>query len=321
MSEDSLLRLFNCTEFTLEMLIEFLYKKENPGVLTFLINKLYYYPCQAYLSYIPQFLYICFYRENCSGLEKVLLQASIDCHNFALSLHFHLTAFLGDCQERVRPRASEFLENLDMAIVNAAIPKQVSESAPPLFYGLSCESTDIDSFMSKSIRAEYFSYQLKIIELICKISVGLNQIAMEMRDSKLVLWLETVDNTIDKMRKKFKAHSESVKKLFRGPVLAFSFHSLPDANVCQVVNVIYTKSLCFCTKARVPYKFVFETIDVNENDLDPDSSPLHSMDDEALQDLARVDVETIKMNVHKEVRFEGYSEYIEKVEKENGELA
>jgi len=319
MSEGSLLRLFNCQEFTLEMLIEYLYKNTTPGVLLFLINKLYSYPCQAYQSYIPQLLNICFFKETCAGLETVLLRASIDCHNFALSLHFQLSAFLGDCQESVKLKAGELLECLDMAIVNAAVPKQFSESAPPHFYGLPCNSTDVDAFMRKSIRAEYFSYQIRIIDLMCKISVGLNQIPLEMRDSKLVLWLETVDNTIYDMRKKFKFHPESVKKIFRGPVLSFSFHLSPDSSVYQVVRILYTKSLCFCTKARVPYKMVFETVDISESDQSSDSSPLHSLDEEVCEDLAKVDIEKIEKLVQKGVRFEGYSEFIRKVEKEQGE--
>ena len=301
------------------MLIEYLYKNTTPGVLLFLINKLYSYPCQAYQSYIPQLLNICFFKETCAGLETVLLRASIDCHNFALSLHFQLSAFLGDCQESVKLKAGELLECLDMAIVNAAVPKQFSESAPPHFYGLPCNSTDVDAFMRKSIRAEYFSYQIRIIDLMCKISVGLNQIPLEMRDSKLVLWLETVDNTIYDMRKKFKFHPESVKKIFRGPVLSFSFHLSPDSSVYQVVRILYTKSLCFCTKARVPYKMVFETVDISESDQSSDSSPLHSLDEEVCEDLAKVDIEKIEKLVQKGVRFEGYSEFIQKVEKEQGE--
>lgn len=321
MSEGSLLRLFNCENFTLEMLIEYLYKSIKGGVLSFLINKLYSYPIDSYQMYIPQLLNICFFKEGCADLETVLLRASIDSHAFALTLHFHLIAFVGDCKDHVKLRAREFLENLDMAVVNASMPKQASDSAPPYFFGLDSEESDIDGYIRKSTRAEYFSYQLRITDLLCKISVGLSQITSEFRDSKLVHWLEGANDMISSHRKKKVNTSKSSSKLFRGPVLGFKFHSDPDSGTSQVVRILYEKSLCFATKARVPYKLVYETIDINEELTASESISIRSVDEEVFRDIAEVDDETLQKMVHKEVRFEGYSEFVEKVEKEHDEIA
>lgn len=59
-------------------------------------------------------------------------------------------------------------------------------------------------------------------------------------------------------------YSEYVKRMFRGVYIPFSFVSDSDININQVVRIIPEESLCFCTKARVPYKLVIETIDMSE---------------------------------------------------------
>ena len=313
-NEGSLLRLFNCEGFTLEMLLQYLHKREESGILSYLINKLYEYPAHEIEFYIPQLVYQYFFKPGCEDLEKLLLNASIKFHSFALNLHCNLTAFLGDCKAEYTERAQSFLENLDMEIVNAVMPKQPSDQPPPHLYYLATEEDELELFNRKNVRSDYYSYQMKIINLLCKISVGLNTIPQDQRDEKLASWLESVNNTISDTRNKYANSSGLMQKLFRGPILNFKFNYNIDEKVTQVVKILCDKSFCFCTKARVPYKILFETIDLDEEDLEKEILTIQADNNEKIEELNVVDVESINKMMDKDDRFEGYDDYVKQAE-------
>ena len=319
MSNDgSLLRLFNYEGFTLEMLLEYLHKRESPGITSYLINKLYDYPLSQIEFYIPQMLLLYFNKPSCSELEKLLLKASIDLHSFALTLHFNLTAYSGDCSPDHKIRSEQFLESLDMVVVNALMPKQTSEQPPPHLYRLPSDETEIDSFNRKTVRSEYYTYQMKIINILCKISVGLNAVPLEQRDETLKSWLASVNTMILDTRNKYSKSSPMLRRLFRGPVINFHFEGDQENSISQIVRILYDKSFCVCTKARVPYKILMESIELHEYDVGSASPALHHSDSEIINELNTVDVETINKLMHKDDRFEGYNEYVEHAEQEEG---
>lgn len=87
----------------------------------------------------------------------------------------------------------------------------------------------------------------------------------------------------------------------------------------QIVRLVAIESVCFRTKARVPYKIVFETVDINEDD--PIEVPStngsvveeHEQREDLLQGL---DVEASEITDKNEERFKGFSEYVNKVEEQ-----
>ncbi len=84
----------------------------------------------------------------------------------------------------------------------------------------------------------------------------------------------------------------------------------------QIVRLVASESLCFRTKARVPYKIVFETVDINEDD--PVEVPSmyetvveeHEQREDLLQGL---DVEASEITDKNEERFKGFNEYVNKM--------
>lgn len=316
LNEGSLLRLFNYEGFTLEMLLEYLYKRSTAGVASYLINKLYDYPPTQIEFYIPQLLLLYFNKPIYADLGRLLLKASISSHSFALTLHFTLTAYTGDCLPENLQRAEEFLESLDMVVVNALLPKQTSENPPPHLYLLPSDESEIDCFNRKTVRSDYYAYQLKIINILCKISVGLNAIPFDKREETLKLWLTSVNTMISDSRNKYSKASPLLRRLYRGPVINFHFNYNQDTNVSQIVRILQNQSFCFCTKARVPYKILMESIELNELEISYEShSPLIT-ETEISYELNTVDVETINKMVDKDDRFEGYNEYVEHAEQE-----
>lgn len=306
-SESSLQRLFNSQVFTFEMLLEYLSKSQNKSVLSFLTDKLLTCPTEQKEFYIPQLLNLTFYKDGCENIQTSLLQSSANCHIFALSLHSHLSSFLGSCQAELKSKVTDFIESLDMVIVNSKLPKQQSPSLPPYFYNLPSSETEIEIFNRKNIRSKYYSYQLQVIGLLCKISVGLNQVQLEDRNSKLRIWLGSVNKTIKSTRDSNMENFDSVKKLFRGPVIGMKFFTDSDEGVGQMVRIIPEQSLCYCTKSRVPYKLVYETIDVHELEQSMENSSLSSLNDEVIEDLTRVDIEKIQKLMEKKLEGSGDS--------------
>ena len=315
-NEGSLLRLFNCEQFTFPMLLEYLSSATSTGVLSFLINKISTYPSTVYEFYIPQLLNLNFYKSSCSDIQKVLLQTSIENHLFAMSLHGHLSALMGDCSQEIKEAAESFLESLEMAIVNGKLPKTTSDSAPDYFFGLTSSDSDVDGFKRKSVRSNYYSFQVNVIQLLCKISVGLNQVPGDFRNSKLKAWLKGVNKTIKSCREKYRFCLDSERKLFRGPVIGFKFYADPDSEPSQIVKIRLEKCVCFPTNSRVPYKLVFETVAVDEDGI-PDNFSVASAADEAVDDLNQIDIEGISKTLDKNERFKGYSDFISQIENGN----
>ena len=311
-NEDSLLRLFNCDQFTFPMLLEFLSSTTSTRILSFLINKIGSYPSKIYEFYIPQLLNIHFYKPSCSDIKIVLLQTSIESHLFAMSLHGHLSALMGDCSQDIQESVESFLESLEMVIVNAKLPQTISVSPPDYFFGLVSNDSDFDGFNRKSVRSDYYSFQVYVIQLLCKISVGLNQVPADLRNSKLHAWLKGVNKTIKTHREKYRNCLNSERKLFRGPVIGFQFHSDPDNEPTQIVKIRLDKCICFPTNTRVPYKLVFETVAVDEDGI-PDNFSENSAADEVADDLNRVDIEGLSKTFDKNERFKGYSDFIMKL--------
>jgi phosphatidylinositol 4-kinase len=296
------------------MLLEYLNSSKQIEILSHLISKIASYPLETYEFFIPQLLSLSFHNPGSNEIHRILLSASIDSHLFALSLHGHLSAFICASSEEKKESIESLLESLEMVIVNARLPKHFSSSAPPHFFDLPSEDSEIDGFNRKSIRSNYYSYQMSIIQLLCKISVGLNQVPNDERNSKLELWLKSVNKTIKNTRELHRNCNKSEQKLFRGPVIGLRFFNEPDDEPAQVVRVHFDKSLCFSTKSRVPFKLILETIAVDEES-HSDHQTINSAPEDIPFDLNTLDIEGIDKTLDKNDRFKGYSEFVQGAEK------
>ena len=107
--------------------------------------------------------------------------------------------------------------------------------------------------------------------------------------------------------------------MFRGIHLPINFEIQPTESVLQIVRLVPSESVCFRTKARVPYKIVLETLDINDED--PVETPsTHGTEPEEHEDredlLQGLDVETNEITDKNEERFKGFNEYVNKVEEQ-----
>ena len=88
----SLLRLFTCQYFNVHMLMKYMEEREQPGVIVYLINKLFDTSKENLDLYLPQLAYLVLIKENeeCSRmLEKFILEISMENPNIGFrALHY-----------------------------------------------------------------------------------------------------------------------------------------------------------------------------------------------------------------------------------------
>lgn len=84
----SLLKLFQSELFTLDMCLQYLNKKNEPGIHDYLVNKLYHYPDRQISFYIPELCYLLIKRES-SSLERYLLDKCTKTLELFLKVSFY----------------------------------------------------------------------------------------------------------------------------------------------------------------------------------------------------------------------------------------
>lgn len=269
MSGGSLLRLFQSEYFSFHMLLLYLQRRHEPGVHTYLVNLLYNQPTQEVEAYLPQLLNLCLHVNDPQALERYLIDGASMSHNFALKLHWCLQAAANDVILNQADLIDHMLHELEMLIVNGERRgKLTSTFIPPHLIPLNISEPDEFAFARKQIRAEYFSYQTKLAEALCRLAINLSSLKQHERDEQLRVCLNKIDGWLQATRisHQFAHYSAYTQRLFRGCVLPFDFENNPSLYKEQIVRMLPDESFCFFTKSRVPYKLVFETISIDEDD-------------------------------------------------------
>ncbi|CAG9311014.1 unnamed protein product [Blepharisma stoltei] len=322
MSNDgSLLRLFNSEYFQLEHLLYYLQRREESGIHSFLVNKLYTFPIDDISFYIPQLMNLMINRQDSEDLERFFLETSIKSHDFAIKFYWFLNGALNDRIANKQEKLERIGHDLEMVIVNATLPKQNHNVETPHLFHLDIEETEMEKFSRKSIRNDYFNYQQKAIGLLCKISVALLMIPLEQRDEKLKNWLSGMDSWIKETKQKYHEgiYSEYTRRMFRGIIIPFKFVENTDSGVYQIVRIISDESSCFSTKARVPYKLLIETVDMSEIEpivTENSHEGTNDINNAMEHEVEDIDVSQVDKMVNKdEERFQGFEDYVEEVQK------
>ena len=100
-NEGSLLKLFQCQYFDIHMLMKYLETKEQPGVIIYLINKLFDTSTENLDLYLPQICYLALTKESeeCRQmLEKFILENSMENPNIGFRALHHFQAWSEDAQ-------------------------------------------------------------------------------------------------------------------------------------------------------------------------------------------------------------------------------
>ena len=117
----SLLRLFTCQYFNVHMLMKYMEEREQPGVIVYLINKLFDTSKENLDLYLPQLAYLVLIKENeeCSRmLEKFILEISMENPNIGFRALHYFQAWAEDYSAPYSTKAMEFYNQLEGTLVN-----------------------------------------------------------------------------------------------------------------------------------------------------------------------------------------------------------
>ena len=313
----SLLRMFKSDYFSLPLALVYLLKTDHPGVMSYLVNKLFSYPAEEVVFYLPQLVNLTLMREEREALSTYLLDMAARSYLFAMNLYWHLHSKLDS--RRYRKQLDELLHDCEMTLVNGVRPQRAKHTAPPLvmfeIVGEDMGDGEEMAYTYKQHRDDYFLFQSKFLFLLTGLSISLIDRLSDSRDLYLRTSLLSINQLIEEYRSKHTASSPYLRRLFRGVILPTVFSHDPDTSIMQVVRIPHEYSVCYKTKSRVPYKVLLEMVSLNE----PDTVLVQT--EERVLEHAEIPMETDpglgerRVEEIERLRFEGLSEYAEKVEK------
>lgn len=304
--------LFSGEELPVEFILYYLYKHEAPGVQAFLINKLYEVP--PVIDYLPQLVNISMQREDFGAYRSYFLDTSIKSHVFAMKLYWLLQANLYDCPKNYTTKLENILHDLERVIVNGQKHATDSEYHPPHLFDLDIVESDKDIFAHKRARADYFSDQHKLAYTLAKLSIALIAVPNEDKDPTLRAYIQNVDTWIKDTRFWYNRseYSAYTRRMYRGIVLPIEFNG-EKRSIEQIVAIPSIESRCFKTKARVPYKIIIETIDINEEEIIIEPGNAETEHRTEIIDGFNVDDIEDTLEDKNTIRFEGFAEFARSV--------
>ncbi|CAG9327776.1 unnamed protein product [Blepharisma stoltei] len=268
--EQSLLpALFSVPSLPIELLLYYLYKHDSSGVQAFLINKLYEIPIEKVFEFLPQLINISTQKQEHAPYSSFFLDTSVKSHVFAVKLYWMLQANLYDGPRRYSPLLRSTLRDLEKVIVNGQKSRKGQTTQPPHLFKLNISESEKDLLIHKQARADYFNDQHKLAQTLGRISIELISVPDEEKDTALAEQIQELDNWVRNTREYYNRpeHSNYIKRLYRGIVLPLEFYA-EETYSEQIVSIPSSECKCFKTKARVPYKIIVETIDINEEELE-----------------------------------------------------
>ena len=280
--------LFAGDDLPVEFILFYLYNHNTPGVQAFLINKLYQVDLSQISFYLPQLVRMSISREDYGAYSRFFID--IANRDYLLGVK---TYWIFQAQLKTGNFCSK-IEEISHCLEKFIVQQQAALFDLP-FTG--------DINMLPKIRAEYFSDQYKFIHTLAKISILLIK-ESEDKDQTLRAYITHLDTWVKETRFWYSRRDcEYLKRLFRGIVIPLEGNG-------QVVRIPSEEAKCFKTKARVPYKVVFEVVDLHENDPVLIEDMGHSAPPEDILDNISVNSDSILDK--EQARFQGFREYANK---------
>mmetsp|Transcript_7578 Transcript_7578/g.14181 ORF Transcript_7578/g.14181 Transcript_7578/m.14181 type:complete len:629 (+) Transcript_7578:1252-3138(+) len=315
-NEGSLLRLFKSEYFSLNLLLYYLQRRTEPGVHAYLVNMLHTVDLVQVEFYLPQLLNLTLHRPDSAGLERFFQLAAAKRHSFALKLYWYLQAAEADGLSSQSNQLEHLIQDIEMIVVNGQKPEKLPfTEVPPRLLEIDIPEEEPELSNRKAFRAEYFGFQQKFGTTLCKLSIALTPQPEDLRLAILQTCVTNINMWLDDTRHRFNAansHSLYAQRLFRGVHLPFNFKIGEPGRCEQVLRILPEESFCFKTKARVPYKITFETIEVDEADpiSDREAEPTETTEALSPELIGALPYAEEVVENYEEAKFAGFQEYV-----------
>lgn len=293
----SLCSLFLSEYFTIDMVMEYLSKKEDPGIIDFLINLLFEkkFIDHAFF-YLPQLCALVRLKSYNDSMESFIIKQSANNIKFAVCA----TWFFNSYSDDDHLYSMKMIDMIETNMIN----------------GVKHHKTDISDkvFFDKENKLEHFDRTIKLYEKLQSLCEKLKNIQTKPeslkkdRNALLLKGLNAFNRTISHMLLNNKLKSFS----FFGFVLPFDLYDKEDL---IIVNFLPLYSYCFSTKARVPVKITVECINSTETEALEEQIENQIEDEEEAKE--QKDIKDNDINVNK---FTSLEDFMNKMNKEEEEI-
>jgi hypothetical protein len=271
----SLFRLINSEYFDIHMLICYLDKKEEPGIIDNLINLTHSKFINESFFYIPQLCTLITYKNYSESIENYLLDRCVDHLKFSLKIHWLISSYIDhDSDSKQIKKFDKLIQRIEMTIVNA---RRATISSYKQYNTLQIKSEEevYKHSLDKEYRLTYFDKVMRFYHDLKGMCEKLKDFPKEnklyprqTRKGVLNSYLNSFNSNIKQLwNTQIPDHSTNATTLglFKGYILPFDDAvSTSDESNSLIVHFLPSYSNCFSSKARVPVKITIETIRVLE---------------------------------------------------------
>ena len=256
LSNEKLSQLLN-DQYSIQEVLRDLISCSKPNLHSFFVSFLQKFSDAELSFYMPQLVNLSFHFASYKSYSLFFHSQSIKSHNFALRLFWRFLCC--STNQEIKGVNNEIMK-LENCIINGRVDESSADPMP--IYSIKGAHDDI--LYRKLNREQYFDQQKRFFDGLVKKSEELNQDSQYL-DVFLTSFLIEVNTKIAKLRMTYRSNdaNDHTARLYRGIVVPFEMCS----NHEQIVRVVPAESFCIRTKSRVPYLIVFETVELDEDDL------------------------------------------------------
>lgn len=269
----SLYKLFHSEYFDINLLICYLDKKEESGIIDNLVNLIYTKFINESFFYIPQICTMITYKPYFESIENYILDRCVERMKFSLKIHWLISSYIHNAENHISKKYDRLLQRIEMTLVNGR-RATISNFKQYSFLHKKSEDEVYQHSLNKEYRLNYFDivmrfyYDLKVMCEKLKDIPKENKLNPNVTRNEVMRgYLAKFNNNILKLYKFLGDNivNNITNCLYRGYILPFDDASstIDDYN-SLIVNFIPEYSFCFSTKARVPVKITVEIVRVLE---------------------------------------------------------
>lgn len=268
----SLYEMFASECFDVNLLICYLDKKDEQGIIDTLVNLMYKNFINESFFYIPQLCTMITYKKYFDSLSNYILDRCVDQMKFSLKIHWLISSYIEKAEPKILKKYDKLIQRIEMTLVNG---RRATMSNYKMYTSLHIISEEevFKQSLDKEFRLNYFDKVMRFyhdLRLMCeklKEYPKENKVnPKQTRHNVMKSYLKSFNSNIKNLNKFLTEESDTLtKSFFKGYVIPFDdSYSTMDEHCSLIVNFLPEHSFCFSTKARVPVKIAVETIRVLE---------------------------------------------------------
>lgn len=270
----SLYELFQSDYFDMNLLVCYLDKKDEVGVVDTLVNIMFRRYINESFFYIPQICTMITYKPYSEAIENYILDRCVDQMKFSLKTHWLISSYVENAEPKIIKKYDRLIQCIEMTLVNG---RRSTMSNFKLYHSLHIKSEEevYKQSLDKECRLNYFDKVMRFYHDLKGMCQKLKDVPKENRaDPKrtrnhvMRKYLKGFNKNIETLRSSNVLSEDTdtiTKSFFNGYILPFDdSSSTNDEYNSLIVNFLPEYSFCFSTKARVPVKVTVETIRVLE---------------------------------------------------------